>query len=41
MVLAPEDAIGTFYKSGLEILVLSDFIIKKINLNLLTLLFFL
>ena len=29
MVLAPEDAIGTFYKSGLEILVLSDFIIKK------------
>lgn len=29
MVLSPEDAIETFYKSGLDVLVLNDYIIKK------------
>ncbi len=29
MVLKPEDAINTFYNSGLEVLILNDFIIFK------------
>ena len=29
MVLTPEDAISTFYKSGLEVLVISDLVIIK------------